>query len=62
MIIGVDLLLGNGLLKVSGQCTWPRAGGDEGVDGISPRVLPGPGEITSDVIGSSIFCNRTQKG
>lgn len=40
----------------------PSARGDEGVDGISPRVLSGLGEITSDVIGSSIFCNRTQKG
>lgn len=61
MIIGADLLLGNGLQKVSGQCCAPcqrrRRGGWD-----IPQVLSGPGEITSDVIGSSIFCNRTQKG
>lgn len=40
----------------------PPARGDKGADGISPHGLSGPGEITSDVIGSSILCNRTQKG
>lgn len=45
-----------------GNAAPPPARGDKGVDGISPHGLSGPGEITSDVIGSSIFCNRTQKG
>lgn len=38
------------------------AGGDERWGGIFPRVPSGPGEITSDVIGSSVFCNGEQKG
>lgn len=44
-----------------GNAAPPPARRDKGVDGISPHGLSGPGEITSDVIGSSIFCNRTER-
>ena len=54
--------VGEATLEGQRAALVPSARGDEGVDGISPRVLSGLGEITSDVIGSSIFCNRTQKG